>query len=124
MLTVFPRVPQEDWNEYKTSEDAASLRKLWLVSHQISKSEVERLATGDESARGKIHVQAAIAMENEAVKRGMPAPGSDVERPSLYCLSRAAKTLVGPGASYTSMWPGSVSYLWKRKRSNCRSWYR
>ena len=100
VLTVFPRVPQEDWNEYKTSEDAASLRKLWLVSHEISKSEVERLATGDESARGKIHIQAAIAMENEAIKRGMPAPGSDVERPSLYCLARAAKTLVGPGASY------------------------
>ena len=100
VLSVFPRVPGESWNDYKISEDAAALRKLWLVGREISRSELERLATGDESAKGKIHIQSAIAMEHEAIKRGMPSPGSDVERPSLYCLTRAAKALVGPGATY------------------------
>ena len=72
VLPVFPRVPGESWSDYKISEDAAALRKLWLVGREISRSELERLATGDESAKGKIHIQPAIAMEHEAIKRGMP----------------------------------------------------
>ena len=39
-------------------------------------------------------------MEDAAVSRGMPKPGSDVERPSLHALNKVAKALVGPSATY------------------------
>ena len=99
-LVVFPRMPLVPWNEYRISEDAASLRKLWQVGKEISKAEVERLATGDESSKGRVQIQSAMAMEEASVRRGMPQPGSDVERPSLFCLTKVSKALLGPGASF------------------------
>ena len=109
-LVTFPRAPAIAWVEFCISEDAAALRKLWQVGKEISKAEVERLATGDESSRGKIQIQTALAMESASVKRGMPRPGSDVERPSLFCLTKTAKALIGPNASYTYIqWENYIS---------------
>eukprot|EP00435_Cladocopium_sp_Y103_P019421 s1582_g4.t1 len=99
-LQVFARAPAIHWQDFRTSEDAAALRKLWLVGKEICKAELERLAHGDESNKGKVNIQAHLTMEDQAVQRGMPAPGSDVERPSLYALNRVAKAMTGPSASY------------------------
>eukprot|EP00435_Cladocopium_sp_Y103_P068081 s364_g31.t1 len=99
-LQVFARVPAIHWQDFRISEDAAALRKLWLVGKEICKAELERLAHGDESNKGKVNIQAHLTMEDQAVQRGMPAPGSDVERPSLFALNKVAKAMTGPSASY------------------------
>ena len=48
----------------------------------------------------KVNVAASTAMEQSAVRRGMPTPASDVERPALFTLTRAAHCLTSPGASF------------------------
>eukprot|EP00435_Cladocopium_sp_Y103_P026213 s4096_g6.t1 len=82
------------------SDDAASLRKLWYLAKELCKSEMEKLASGDEASRVKVGLPSAVAMENSAVGRGMPKPASDAERPSLFGLTRLARSLVGSGASF------------------------
>ena len=100
-VTIYDRTPRVGWQEFKTSEDAAALRKLWLLSKEICKAEVESLASGDaEGSRTKVGISGALAMEQAAISRGMPKPSSDVERPALYSLTKTAKALVGPNASY------------------------
>eukprot|EP00435_Cladocopium_sp_Y103_P038959 s2430_g10.t1 len=99
-LVLFNRTPQVPWRDFKRSEDAAAIRKLWLLSKELCKGELEKLATGDDSSRPKVTLTSAVAMEEDAVKRGMTPPVSDSERPSLYTLTRMAKSFVGPGATY------------------------
>ena len=99
-LMIFARAPAIPWQEFRISEDAAALRKLWLVSKEICKAELERLATGDDATKGKINIQTHLTMEDAAVQRGMPKPGSDVERPSLYSLNKVSRALIGPSATY------------------------
>ena len=101
VVQTFNRDPPMSWGEYKLSEDAASLRKLWAMSREVCKSEIESLASGDSSVnKQKVGVANSLAMEKEAVDSGMPSPGSDAERPSLYTLTRVSKSLVPPGANY------------------------
>ena len=101
VVTIYDRTPAVLWQEFKTSEDAAALRKLWLLAREICKAEVESLASGDtEGSRTKVSISGALAMEQAAVLRGMPKPSSDVERPSLYALTKTTKAMVGPNASY------------------------
>ena len=98
---TFNRDPPVAWGEYKMSEDAASLRKLWAMSREVCKSEIESLASGDSSvSKQKVGVANSLAMEKDAVDSGMPRPGSDAERPSLYTLTRVSRSLVPPGATY------------------------
>eukprot|EP00435_Cladocopium_sp_Y103_P017119 s2411_g4.t1 len=99
-LIVFNRTPQMPWQEFKMSDDAASLRKLWYLSKELCKSELGKLASGDDSSRVKVGLPSAVAMETAAALRGMPRPVSDAERPSLYGLTRLARSLMGPGASF------------------------
>lgn len=101
VVTIYDRTPPVLWQEFKTSEDAAALRKLWLLAKEICKAEVESLASGDtEGSRTKVSISGALSMEQAAVNRGMPKPSSDVERPSLYALTKTMKAMVGPNASY------------------------
>eukprot|EP00435_Cladocopium_sp_Y103_P009771 s2693_g2.t1 len=99
-LITFNRTPPVPWQEFKRSEDVASIRKLWLLSKELCKSELESLASGESSGKSKVTLTAAVTMEQDAVSRGMPAPVSDSERPSLYTLSKMVKSFVGPGAAY------------------------
>ena len=109
-LQVFAREPQVDWDDYKMSDDVAAIRKLWFLSKEVCKSEVDRLASSEEGARSKVSLGAATAMEMAAIGRGMPVPVSDVERPSLHCLGRVAKSLVGPAATYEHVpWEAYIS---------------
>lgn len=102
VVQTFNRDPPVAWGEYKMSEDAASLRKLWAMSREVCKSEIESLASGDSAvSKQKVGVANSSAMEKDAVDSGMPRPGSDAERPpSLYTLTRVSRSLVPPGATY------------------------
>lgn len=46
------------------------MRKLWLVAKEQRKNELERLAAGDETAKGRVNVPGALAMETAAIKEG------------------------------------------------------
>ena len=100
-ITIFPRQPTMQWREYKASEDAGSLRKLWSFSKEVCKAELEAMASGDaEKGKTKVSLAAAGAMEATATAEGMPPPRSDAERPSLYALQKATQALVPPGATF------------------------
>ena len=115
-LMTFTRTPQVPWQSFKMTDDAASLRKLWFLAKELCKSELERMASGDDSSKVKVGVAAATAMEEEAIGRGMPRPVTDAERPSLFCLTRLARSLVGPSASYEYVpWEAFVSMEEERK---------
>lgn len=101
VVQTFNREPPMAWGEYKLSEDAAALRKFWAMSPEACKAEIESLASGDSStSKQKVGVANSIAMEKDAVLAGMPTPSSDAERPSLYTLTRVAKSVVPCGATY------------------------
>ena len=100
-IVVFNRPKTPSWDNFRSSEDAGCLRKLWTLSHQVSKKEVEALATGaDEDQKNKITMATAQELEEEAVRAGgIPSPGSDRERPSLHTLGRLQSNF-GPNGAY------------------------
>ena len=115
-LLSFTRSPAIPWQSYKMSDDAAALRKLWFLAKELCKSELEKLASGEDSSKVRVGIAAATAMEEEAVQNGMPQPVSDAERPSLFCLTRLARSLVGPSASYEYIpWEAFVSMEEERR---------
>lgn len=99
-LVTFTRYPPVAWPVFKMTDDAAALRKLWLLAKEVCKAELERLAAGDGSSKVKVGLSGAVAMEQAAVGRGMPAPSSDADRPSLFCLTTLARSMMGPGATF------------------------
>ena len=111
VVQVFDRDPPLQWQEYKVSEDAGALRKLWAMAREVCKAEIESLTAGDsEAPRAKVGVANSLAMESAAVGMGMPSPSSDAERPSLYTLSKVIKSLVPPGATYEHLsWENFIS---------------
>jgi len=98
-IVVFNRPKAPSWDNFR--EDAGCLRKLWTLSHQVSKKEVEALAAGaDEDQKNKITMATAQELEEEAVRAGgIPSPGSDRERPSLHTLGRLQANF-GPNGAY------------------------
>ena len=72
VVVTFDRTPAIQWTTFKMSEDCAALRKLWALSREICKAEVELLASGDtEKSKVKVDISLAITMEKDAVKAGM-----------------------------------------------------
>lgn len=65
-LIVFNRTPAVAWQEFKMSDDVASLRKLWYLSKELCKAELEKLASGEDA------LPSAVAMESAEIGRGMP----------------------------------------------------
>ena len=102
-LITFERVERPDWESFRSSEDAGCLRKLWTLAHQVAKREVEALASAPEGET-KIKVTEAVSLELEetAVDRGLPPPGSDRERPSLHTLSRVQANFA-PGGAFSHL---------------------
>ena len=98
-LLTFNRTPAVPWQNFKMSEDSAALRKFLLLAKELCKGELEHLAAGQDASRVKVKLASAVAMENSAVARGMPRPGTDTQRPSLFSLTRLARSHHGPGAS-------------------------
>ena len=99
-LQVFVRQPAVPWREFKLSEDSAAVRKLWLLSKEMCRVELEKLASGEDSSRSKLKLSSHVAMEERATSKGMPPPASDTERPSLYAINHMVKNYQGPGAAY------------------------
>ena len=65
-ITIFPRQPTQQWREFKASEDAGVLRKLWSFSKEVCKSELEAMASGDaEKNKTKVSLAAAGTMVKE-----------------------------------------------------------
>ena len=99
-LQVFARQPMVPWREFKLSEDCASIRKLWLVSKEMCRFDLEKLASGEDGGRPKLKLASHVAMEERAITKGMPQPSSDAERPALYAINHMVKNYQGPGAAY------------------------
>ena len=109
VLETFPRNPAERWADWKLSDDAAALRRLWAFAKETAKSEIEKMSSGDDSRR-RITLIEAAAMEASALTRGCPSPNSDRERPSLFTLNKLGKSLQTPGASYEVLvWEAFIS---------------
>jgi len=86
-IVTFNRDSAEgDWQEWRRSADAAGLRRLWTISKDLAKKDLEDQP--DEGDKPKVNKQVLADLENKAVERGMDAPVSDAERPSTYCLSK------------------------------------
>lgn len=100
-IVVFARSPPMTWREFQSGEDAATSRKLWSYSKEVCKADLEAMTSGEtDKPKQKVTVAASTAMEQAAVRRGMPVPVSDIERPALFTLTRAAHCLTSPGASF------------------------
>lgn len=55
---------------------------------------------GGEEVHRKLTLMEAVAMENAAIARGCPTPGSDRERPSLFTFNKLSRSLQSPKATY------------------------
>ena len=109
-ILVFARTPRVDWQQYKRSEEAGALRKLWNLGRELAKEELTKLASGEESSKAKVGAAASAAMETAALERGMPKPTSDSERPSHYSLTKVARAMTGPTPSYEYIvWEAFIS---------------
>lgn len=88
-LVDYDKNTPEPWEVYKSSEDCGCLRKLWHMSSQVAKKELESLASGhDESSTPKMNSVLSNELESKAIDSGMPVPVSDKERPSLHTLGK------------------------------------
>ena len=99
VVVTFQRVPAIRWTDWKLSDDAAALRRLWTFSRETARGEMEKM-TNSEDSRRKTTLLEAVTMETAAIARGCPAPVSDKERPSLFTLNRLSRSLQTPGATY------------------------
>ena len=110
-VEIFNREPPTTWPEFKVSEDAGALRKLWSLAKEVCKAELEQLASGDaDSSRQKVGVANSLAMEADAIAKGMAQPSTDADRPSLFTLTKVTKALVPPGATYEHLvWENYIS---------------
>ena len=98
-VVTFPRTPAVRWGDWKLSDDAASLRRLWTFARETARGEMERMASSEETHR-KITMVESVAMESAAIARGCPNPSSDRERPSLFTFNKVSKAMQTPGATY------------------------
>ena len=105
-VVVHDRPSPESWDDYKCSEDCGCLRKLWGLSAQIAKKELEALASGhtgaDDEVKLKVNQTVSQELEEKAIKGGMQPPLSDQERPSLYTLSKV-KHNFAPGGPHVHL---------------------
>eukprot|EP00435_Cladocopium_sp_Y103_P048624 s338_g14.t1 len=109
VVVTFPRTPAVRWAEWKMSDDAAALRRLWTFAKETARGEIERMSGGDDTRR-KITLVESVAMEGAALSRGCPSPGSDRERPSLFTLNKLGRALQTPGATYDVVpWESFIS---------------
>eukprot|EP00435_Cladocopium_sp_Y103_P018022 s309_g4.t1 len=98
-ILVWPKPTPPAWEDFKRCEDAGCLRKLWQFSSQVSKKELENLASAGEDVKHKITLTTSKEWEDRAISEGMPVPLSDKERPSLFALGRV-QTAYSTGGTF------------------------
>ena len=101
-VQTYPRPVQAPWTTYRHEEDVGCLRKLWTMASTASKKAMERLVNGEEDSKQKITITMAQELEDKAIDQGMPAPGSDKERPSLHALGRVQSNF-GPNGNFAHL---------------------
>ena len=100
--------PSEE--DYRASEDAACLRKLYTLSSKVAKAEVESLAGIESEAKPKVSGPVANEIESQAVTgRKIPAPLNDRERPSLYTLTKVQQNFSPSGSFQHLSWETYIS---------------
>ena len=97
-------------DDYKESDDAACLRRLWTLAAKVAKSEVEALAGDGEEPKSKVSAPTASELEDSTVKaRKMPLPLGDRERPALWTLTRVQQNFAPNGDHRHLTWESFVS---------------
>ena len=106
-----------EWRTWRSSDDAACVRKLWAYGSTLCKAELEDMASGSGTGEKiKITPGAAAELERKAVASGMPKPVSDAERPSSWTLQRLANNFSLGGKHLHVEWESYVS-LEKEERA-------
>ncbi len=96
--------------DFKGSEDAACLRKLWTLSCKVGKAEVESLAGIESESKPKVSGPMANELEEQAVSgRRIPSPLNDRERPSLYTLTKVQQNFSPSGSFQHLSWETYIS---------------
>ena len=99
-----------DWNVWKSSDDAACLRKMWAFGSALCKSEIDDMTSGAGTGEKiKITPAAASELERKACRAGMPKAVSDSERPSTWTLQRVANNFSLGGRHAHLEWENFVS---------------
>ena len=98
-VIIFDKQTPEPWGAYKSKDDPGCLRKLWNMSLQIAKKELEALASPEDATARKVTLTMAQEMETRAMGEGMTPPLSDKERPSLLALSKVIQAY-GPSGTF------------------------
>lgn len=120
--TIYQRPDMLSWSDYKSGDDPGCIRKLWNLSLQVSKKELEALASPEDQSKRKVTVTMAQEMEDRAVSEGMPSPMNDRERPSLYCLSKVVQAYMELGEVSTTSTGRPISTV--STRAGCGAWRR
>ena len=108
-VITFPKPSPMAWDDFKMEEDVGCVRKLWNLSIQVSKRQMERMAGEDPDVKSKVTLTTAQELEDKAVATGMPAPVSDRDRPSLHTLTRV-QAAFGPGGTFQHLpWEAYVN---------------
>ena len=114
---IFAKPTPMPWEAYKSGDDPGCFRKLWNLSLQIAKKELEALASPEEQSGRKVSMTMAQEMETRAIQEGMPIPLSDKERPSLIALTKVNQAY-GPSGTFTYLtWE---SYLDREQEGRLR----
>ena len=102
LIAEYDKSPPVSWNVFRSSDDAAALRKLWSFSQQLAKSDLETLASAgtDGEPKQRVLTPASIELEQLAIQSGMPRPMSDRERPSLFTLTKVRQTMDPTGGVF------------------------
>jgi hypothetical protein len=110
--TVFPR-PVNDYpggvQEWIRSSDVAGLRRLYVMSKELVRMDLARMASAKEGEEAVKMSEVVVAdMEARLASEGHVGPTNDSERPGLLCLAKAQSVMV----SYTYMpWEDYTSRL-------------
>jgi hypothetical protein len=103
------RIDTVSWADWKRSNGAAALRKLWDVSKTVARAELRKLTEDNEDEPPKKVNRLIISdMREKAASRGVPE-FTEFERPGRICIGKLVKNFgVGgafehvPWESYTS----------------------
>jgi hypothetical protein len=116
-IVVNPRRGPLQWPQWRWSQDAAALRKLWQVCSNLAKKELEGII--DPSKEGeaikKVTPIVAADMERKAVARGLLPELSDYERPGVSTLSKVVDNYRVGGPMIYVKWEFYVNAEEERK---------
>jgi len=124
-IVVYDR--PEAWDDYKCSEDCGCLRKLYGLSAQIAKKELEALASGHTGADDEVR----RSPRNWRIRPSRVVCNlclNDQERPSLYPLSKVKHNFAPGGPHVHLPWESFIDADFEGRLiraedpRSCREW--